>query len=241
MTPIKDARPGVLDPAHESIGGEFRRRRAVSAWRRRWQRALILLFVLACVAALVVRVVGEVAHWLVVADPLQPAAAIVVFGGGIPFRGMEAAALYQQGWAPQVWVTRGAAPAAEAALARLGVQVIGEEHYNRQVLERLDVPAAAIRILPEGVRNTVEEVQLIGRELRQSGGNRVILVTSRPHTRRVRGTWRALVGDTPQALVRYATEEPYDAARWWRHTPDALAVSREVFGLLNVWAGFPVR
>jgi uncharacterized SAM-binding protein YcdF (DUF218 family) len=127
---------------------------------RRWQRALILLVALACVAALVVWVVGEVAHWLVVADPRQPAAAIAVFGGGIPFRAMEAAALYQQGWAPHVWVTRRAAPAAEAALARLGVQVIGEEHYNRQALERLAVPAAVIRILPEGVQNTVQEVQL---------------------------------------------------------------------------------
>jgi uncharacterized SAM-binding protein YcdF (DUF218 family) len=219
----------IIDPGRASGWG----------WRRR--RALILLIVLACLVALVVGIIARVAGWLVVADPLQPATAIVVCGGGMPFRAMEAAALYQQGWAPQVWVTRGAAPAAEAALARLGVQVIGEEHYNRQVLERLGVPAAAIRLLPEGVQNTVEEVQRIGRELRQSGGTRVILVTSRPHTRRLRGTWRALVGDTPQALVRYAMEEPYDAARWWRHTPDALAVSREVFGLLNVWAGFPVR
>ena len=81
----------------------------------------------------------------------------------------------------------------------------------------------------------------IGRELRQRGGAQVILVTSRPHTRRLRSTWRALVGDTPAAVVRFATEEPYDAAGWWRHPPEALAVSREVFGLLNVWAGFPVR
>jgi hypothetical protein len=41
--------------------------------------------------------------------------------------------------------------------------------------------------------------------------------------------------------VRYASADPYDAQRWWRHTRDALAVSREVFGLLNVWAGFPVQ
>jgi uncharacterized SAM-binding protein YcdF (DUF218 family) len=212
-----------------------------ATWTRRWPRALILLVALAGVAALVVWVVGEVAHWLVVADALQPAAAMVVCGGGLPFRAMEAAALYQQGWAPQVWVTRGAAPAAEAALARLGVEVVGEAHYTRQVLERLAVPAAAIRLLPEGVQNTVQEVQLIARELRQRGGERVILVTSRPHTRRLRATWRALVGDTPQALVRYAQDGPYAAARWWRHPLEALAVSREVFGLLNVWAGFPVR
>jgi hypothetical protein len=48
------------------------------------------------------------------------------------------------------------------------------------------------------------------------------------------------VGDAPQAVVRYATDAPYDPARSWRQTRDALAVSREVFGLMNVWAGFPV-
>jgi uncharacterized SAM-binding protein YcdF (DUF218 family) len=202
---------------------------------------LLLLLTLVGVAAAAIGAIGQVGPWLVVVDPLQPAAAIVVCGGGLPFRAMEAAALYQQGWAPQVWVTRGAAPAAEAALARLGVPVVGEASYTRQMLERLAVPTAAIRLLPEGVQNTVEEVQRIARELRQRGGARVILVTSRPHTRRLRATWRALVGDTPQAVVRYAQDEPYAAARWWRHPPDALAVSREVFGLMNVWAGFPVR
>jgi uncharacterized SAM-binding protein YcdF (DUF218 family) len=123
----------------------------------------------------------------------------------------------------------------------LGIQVVGETSYNREVLERLGVPPAAIHLLSEGVQNTVDEVNLIARELEQISGDRVILVMSKPHSRRVRATWRALVGNSPHAIVRYATGDPYDPSRWWRHTRDALAVSREVFGLMNVWAGFPVR
>ncbi len=213
----------------------------MSARTRQWQCAQVSLLILVLVAGFVAWMLRGIAHWLVVADPLRPAAAIVVLGGGMPFRAMEAAALYQHGWAPQVWVIRGTAPTAEAALARLGIQVIGEETYNRQVLEQLGVPSEAIRILPEGVQTTVGEVQLIARELRRLGADRVIVVTSKPHTRRVRATWRALSGGTPQAIVRYTTEEPYHPTRWWRQASDALAVSREVFGLLNVWAGFPVR
>lgn len=227
--------------AHELRAGEPRSSRDVSAPTGQWQRALVWLLILALVAGLAAWMLRGIAHWLVVADPLQPATAIVVLGGGIPFRAMEAATLYRQEWAPQVWVTRGAAPAAEAALARLGIQVIGEETYNRQVLERLGVLPEAIRILPEGVQNTVGEVQLIARELRRLGADRVIIVTSKPHTRRVRATWRTLVGGAPQAIVRYATQEPYHPTRWWRQASNALAVSREVFGLLNVWTGFPVR
>jgi hypothetical protein len=84
-------------------------------------------------------------------------------------------------------------------------------------------------------------VRLIAGELGRAGGDRVIIVTSKTHSRRVRTTWAAIVGASPRAIIRYAREEPYDARGWWRNTRDALDVSREVFGLMNVWAGFPVR
>ncbi len=214
----------------------------VSARARVWRRrALVPLLLLVLVGVLVSWGVSGLAHWLVVADPLEHARAIVVLDGHLPFRAMEAASIYQQGWAPEVWVTRGVRPAEDAALAGLGIKVVGEETYNREILEQLGVPPTAIRLLNDGAQNTVEEVRLIVRELGRLGGERVILVTSKPHSRRVRATWRALVGDSPQAVVRYAAEDPYDPGAWWRHTRDALAVSREVFGLINVWAGFPVR
>jgi hypothetical protein len=69
----------------------------------------------------------------------------------------------------------------------------------------------------------------------------VIIVTSKPHTRRVRTIWRKLVGSDPHMMVHYAQDDPYDGAHWWRHTPDALDVVRETLGLLNAWAGFPLR
>ena len=92
-----------------------------------------------------------------------------------------------------------------------------EEVYNRAVLERLGVPAAAIRVLSRPAQNTAQEVQVIAEELQRVGGGQVILVTSKPHSRRVRATWRALIGDS-HAIVRYATSDPYDAHRWWRQT-----------------------
>jgi uncharacterized SAM-binding protein YcdF (DUF218 family) len=159
----------------------------------------------------------------------------------MPFRAIEAASIYQERWAPEIWVTVTDHSAEEQALNRLGLRIVREETYNQALLERLGVPVAAIRILAEPVRNTFDEVQVLSRELRRINGDRVILVTSKAHSRRVRATWRALVGDSPRMIIRYATEDPYDPDRWWRRTPDALAVSREVFGLMNVWAGFPVR
>lgn len=211
------------------------------AERRRWLR---LMLVGAAALALVAGAVWgarQVGAWLVVEDPLVRARAAVVLGGEVPFRAMEAASLFRQGWAYEVWLTRTPQGRELAALQSLGIQIPGDESYNQMILERLGVPPAAIRILEPPTENTAAEVQVVAAELRGAGGGAVILVTSKPHSRRVRTTWHALVGDVAPGIVRYATADPYDPAHWWRRTRDALAVSREVFGLLNVWAGFPVQ
>jgi uncharacterized SAM-binding protein YcdF (DUF218 family) len=217
---------------------EGRRSDRVLTWPR---TALVAAVLIAVVAASLVWGVRGLGAWLVVEDPLSSARAVVALGGEVPFRAMEAAAIYRQGWTSEVWLTRSPQDAGEAALRQLGIQVPSEDVYNRAVLERLGVPGTAIRVLSQRAQNTVQEVQVIAQELQRTGGGQVILVTSKPHSRRVRATWRALIGETPQVIVRYATSDAYDADRWWRHTGDALAVSREIFGLLNVWAGFPVR
>jgi len=205
------------------------------------RRVLALVVILAVSVAFLAVGVNKLGYWLVVADPLDEARAIVVLSGHLPFRAMEAASIYKGGWAPEVWLTRVSRPVKESALARLGIRVPREEMYNRQVLEQLGVPGQKVRLLNNGVQNTLREVQLIAQELKHAGGEQVILVTSKVHTRRVRATWRAVVGDSLQAIVRYPAEDPYNPDRWWRQTRDALSVSRELFGLMNVWAGFPLR
>ena len=216
--------------------------RQVWTWRTpRIRRALLPLALFCFVSAMALLGVSRLGYWLVVADPLEPARAIVVLGGRLPFRAIEAASIYRQGWAPEVWLTKVASTAEELALNRLGVTVVGGETYNRQILERLGVPAQAIRVLNDGVWNTLDETRLVAHELKVSGADRVILVTSKTHTRRARATWSATVGASPRAIIRYAGEEPYHPESWWRNTRDAFDVPREAFGLVNVWVGFPVQ
>jgi uncharacterized SAM-binding protein YcdF (DUF218 family) len=205
------------------------------------RRAAIVLAVLGVSAVLLPWGARGLGQWLVVADELEPARAIVVLSGRIPFRAMEAASIYRAGWAPEVWLTTEARTPEEAALDRLGIQVVRGEAYNREVLERLEVPARAIRVVRGDVWNTVDEVRLVALELGVGGADRVILVTSKTHSRRVRATWSAVAGSSSRAIVRYAREEPFDTEHWWRHTRDALQVSWEMFGLMNVWAGFPLH
>ena len=79
------------------------------------------------------------------------------------------------------------------------------------------------------------------KQLRSRSGQVVIIVTSKPHTRRVRYLWKRLVGDNPRLIVRYASDDSFDAGHWWRSTKDGLDVVREVLGLANATLGFPAR
>ena len=217
-------------------------RGALAAQLPRWiRRVLVLAALLGTGTVLLWWGASGIGQWLMVSDALEPAKAIVVLSGRVPFRAMEAASIYREGLAPEVWLTREVVGPEEQALDRLGVAVVRNDAYNRAVLERLGVKPEAIRVLAAGVWNTVDEMRLVAAELGRAGGDRVIIVTSKTHSRRVRATWAALVGASPKAIIRYAREEPYDARGWWRNTRDALDVSREAFGLMNVWAGFPVQ
>jgi uncharacterized SAM-binding protein YcdF (DUF218 family) len=109
------------------------------------------------------------------------------------------------------------------------------------VLLAMNVPALATRILPGPSANTAEEIEEIGRTAREAGLHTVLIVTSAPHTRRVRAIWKRLVGDSPRLIVRHPVDDPFQASRWWRSTQDALDVVREWLGLANAWAGFPAR
>ena len=207
------------------------------AKRRRWLVAALagVAFALAAFAFL------QTGLWLVIEDPLQPARAVVVFGGKVPFRAMEAARLYKQGWTHEVWLTQGGLFSEDVTLVQLGVERTPEYVYSRMVLERLGVPAAAIRVLPEKNVNTAEEVRTVARGLDRFGGDRVILVTSSYHALRVKFLWRKLAGNHPEAIVRYTPDDAFEPSRWWRDSADAMAVAREWFGLLNAWLGFPVK
>jgi uncharacterized SAM-binding protein YcdF (DUF218 family) len=180
-----------------------------------------------------------VGRWLVVEDPLAKARAIAVLSGGLPVRAMEAAKLYRQGYAPEVWLTHSLEPG--ESLKAMGIPFEGgEEVYSTRVLIHEGVPATAIHVLEPAIVNTADEVSVISAALDREKNRSVIVVTSKPHTRRARLLWRKLAPGECRAIVRAASDDPFDPQHWWRNTRDALDVVREVLGLMNAWAGLPL-
>ena len=173
-------------------------------------------------------------------NPLQPSDAIVVIGGRVPFRAMKGADLYKQRLAPEVWLTMGNRTSAEVEMDKLAVHLTPEHVYSQAVLERLGVPARAIHVIPGRNNNTATEMKTIAGYARERHAARLILVTSSYHSRRVRSLWHQVAGNSPPAIVQYTDEEPFNAGRWWTDSADAWTVSREWFGLVNAWLGFPM-
>lgn len=202
---------------------------------RRWLIPGGIFIVLAGAVALFF----TVGRWLVVEDPLAHADVIVVLSGRLPERAVEAARVFHAGYADQIWISPPIAPVED--LKAMKIAYLGEDFYNEKVLIAQGVPPDAIRIMDHPDANTEAEVRQTAEALHALDYHSVIMVTSKPHTRRVRTIWRKLVGSEPRMLVHYAQDDPYDGAHWWRHTQDALDVVRETLGLLNAWAGFPLR
>lgn len=205
-----------------------------SARKPRFWPFLVLALVSACLFAFF-----HLGRWLVVEDPLQKSAAIAVLSGRMPSRALEAARVYKQGYAPQVWLTHSTEPG--ATLSQLSVPYQGEDVYDKLILLHEGVPESAIHVLDPPIVNTADEMATIEKALSHANPGRVILVTSKVHTRRTRTLWKQLNGASGEAIIHGVSDDSFDADHWWRNTSDALDVVREVLGLLNAWAGLPLR
>jgi len=205
---------------------------------QRNRRKFILAAIVCAVLVLGLVVFFGVGRWLVVEDPIGRARAIAVLSGRMPLRALEAAKLYRQGYAPEVWLTRTSEPG--ESLKAMGISFEGEEIYSARVLIHEGVPAEAIHVLETPIVNTADEMRVISKALEREKDRSVILVTSKPHTRRVRLLWQKLAPGECRAIVHAASDDPFDPRHWWRSTGDALDVVREVLGIMNAWAGLPL-
>ncbi|HZV88002.1 MAG TPA: YdcF family protein [Candidatus Binatus sp.] len=210
---------------------------SISPKHRRTRGLLLGLAGILLLAAVVFLL--SVGRWLVAEDALEKASAIVVLSGRMPLRAMEAAKLYREGYAPKVWLTHSTEPG--ATLRAMGISYVGEDVYDVQVLVHQGVPPAAIHMLQPPIINTADEIAAVSAALEEEKGSTVIIVTSKVHSRRVRILWRRLATRRGHAIVRAASDDPFDPKRWWRTTGDALEVVRELLGILNAWAGMPLH
>lgn len=175
--------------------------------------------------------------WLVVEDPLDKADAIVVLGGTMYERPMEAVELYKEGWAPRIYLFRQIADWGEAVLVERNFQYTREVDLQVEVMGRLGVPREAIGILDQA-NSTAEEADDLLALVTREKFSRVIVVTSKQHTRRARLVMNRKVNPAGVAVISRASRfDRSDVERWWTTRSTARFTLFEFQRLLGYWLG----
>jgi uncharacterized SAM-binding protein YcdF (DUF218 family) len=226
---------GKLNESMGSTNGKFK-----TSTKPRLQfllRVLAAVSLLGTLTGLVI--LHGIGNWLVREDALHPATAIAVLSGNIPVRALEAARLYHEGYAKEIWLTH---PGDHAdALEVLGISYPSEDDVNFRILRRQGVPSKAIHILDASIVNTADELDAISFALADQGGDAVIIVTNKSHTRRVHLLWNRYFSARGKAMVHAVSADDFEADHWWRYSGSMTQVVHEVLGILNTWAGMPVQ
>ena len=154
-------------------------------------------------------------------DPLQKADAIFVLAGTRMERPLEAVDLYKEGWAPVVVLSPGRPEWTEGMLRARGIRFPSDVELERDALVQLGLPAAAIVATNGYVDNTAQEANLLRAMVFAHHWRRVIIVTSKYHTRRAAFAFRrGLEGTGAEVVMRATRYDSSDPARWWRIRSD---------------------
>ena len=173
--------------------------------------------------------------WLRLVESPRNADAIIVLAGSYE-RSLYAADLYQQHYAPKVYVSVPALDAGNAQIEALGIALPQDVEIHRQILLKKGVPAQAIMTFGQGSLSTAEEAEVLKR-LFASPGLRLLVVTSPYHTRRAALILHCAFDGTGIGVTVVAT--PYEEFRedWWRSQDSARNTLLELAKIAYYYSG----
>lgn len=203
--------------------------------KARWQTAaLTAVMFLVLGALLVVRpslVLAPVGRFLVVADPLVPADAVVSLAGErLGERAFATRDVYRAGWAGRVILSQEPRPWLADRIEHLGIPVWLGHDLSHRVLTGSGVPDAAIELLPP-TENTLGEALAVRRLVQTRGWSSVIVVTSKFHARRACWTFRRILRGTARVICHPSPYDRFDPERWWQDDRMALSLASEYLKL----------
>lgn len=172
--------------------------------------------------------VGSADLWIV-SDPITPADAVVVLGGGLDVRPFVAAELYEKGLVKKVLLS----DVEEAKSVGIGA-VMGHTEKNRRVLLKLGVPDSAIETFGNANKNTREEAVALKSWAHRNVVSALIIPTEIFSARRVRWTLRREFAGTAVQIEVPSFDPPkeYTRANWWKTELGVISFQNEVLKYL---------
>ena len=157
-----------------------------------------------------------IGYFLVVSEEPQNSQVILVLSGESPARVLGAWDLFEKRYSPYILLTRGPRFRAEEELSKRGIAYTNIAELDRQLLIRLGVPESDVNVLPDDVTGTLEEAvavksYFLGKPLR-----RILLVTSRYHSRRARMIFNHVFGGLVEIISVPTAHDDFEAEIWWK-------------------------
>ena len=188
-----------------------------------FRRALFVLLVLIPVLFLIfftgptLRKVGAI---LVVDEIPSPSDAVVILNTGLEVypRLIEAAEIYRQGLVHKVVINGNRKTDTLRKLEANGFTRCCPWYADTvRILAIGSVPQEdIIWISAEDAYDTVSEAEAVGRELMRHQLTKIIITTSKSHTRRARFIWKSMYENQLTVSMVSAKSDPYDANKWWK-------------------------
>lgn len=178
---------------------------------------IITLVALVILHAPLLRFLG---HFLIEEDIPEHAQASVVLSTGVeyPYRLIEAANLYKREIVDYVVINGNRKTAIVRHLESLGYQSAAPWHENSlRILGILGVPRKNVLIIDaEDAYDTISEAKAVCSELPPKGITRVIVTTSKSHTKRAGFIWKSTCPEEIEIHTAAARKDPYDPNSWWK-------------------------
>ncbi len=170
-------------------------------------------------------------NYLIVEDAKTKVDGLFVLSGNAFDRGEEAARLYHEGWAPKLICLGGETnPALELYGIYDKTAVMSEG-----VLKDAGVPPQDIELLPKGT-STFEEFEAIRDFCKERSWTKVMVVSSKFHTRRIDRFFRLrLHMEGIEIVLRGAPESDFRESEWWKSEPGLIFLNNEYIKNMYYW------
>lgn len=164
-------------------------------------------------------ILGWLGESLVLDENPVPSDAIVALNSGVEYypRLIEAAELFKKGFARNIVINGNRKTDVLRSLEDKGFKNCCPWYENSlRILSLLGVPNdKVVCISAEDAYDTMSEAEAVGRELSRKGFMRIIITTSKYHTRRAHFIWTKMFGDKFSICSVSAKTDPYDPKGWW--------------------------
>ena len=197
-------------------------------------RSAVILAPLLLLGIIALRGLGS---FLVYEDPLEKADGIMILGGTMYERQLEAVDLYKDGWAPRLFMLREISDWGEVELMNRGIEYLSVVDVQVDVMERLGVPRDRITIL-DRANSTAQEADILRDLALREKFTKVIIVTSKQHTRRARLVMNRRMQEIGvKVIVRPSRYDRANVDRWWTERSTLRFTLFETQRLFAYWIG----